>query len=256
MNSTATPQIEVEALKKVYETASAGGVHALGPIDLTINAGEFVSIVGPSGCGKSTFLRIVCGLTGISGGRLLLDGTPISGPNRDIGVVFQAATLLPWRTVLDNVLLPVQVRKELTTEKREKALELLKMVGLQDFVQRYPSELSGGMQQRVAIARALITDPSILLMDEPFGALDEFTRETMNEELLRIWEETKKTVIFITHSIPESVFMSDRVIVMSERPGRILADIRIKLPQPRETSMRQSPILFEHIKEIRSSLFV
>lgn len=256
MNSTATAQIEVESLKKVYETASAGGVHALGPIDLKINEGEFISIVGPSGCGKSTFLRIVCGLTGISDGKLMLEGAPISGPNRNIGVVFQAATLLPWRTVLDNVLLPVQVRKELTPEKRDKALELLNMVGLQDFVQRYPSELSGGMQQRVAIARALVTDPSILLMDEPFGALDEFTRETMNEELLRIWEETKKTVIFITHSIPESVFMSDRVIVMSERPGKILADIKIKLPQPRDTSMRQSPILFEHIKEIRSSLFV
>lgn len=256
MNSAATAQIEVESLKKVYETASAGGVHALGPIDLKINAGEFVSIVGPSGCGKSTFLRIVCGLTGISDGKLMLEGAPISGPNRDIGVVFQAATLLPWRTVLENVLLPVQVRKELTPAKREKALELLDMVGLKDFVQRYPSELSGGMQQRVAIARALVTDPSILLMDEPFGALDEFTRETMNEELLRIWEETKKTVIFITHSIPESVFMSDRVVVMSERPGKILADIKIKLPQPRDTSMRQSPVLFEHIREIRSSLFV
>lgn len=256
MNTAATTQIEVESLKKVYETATNEGVHALGPIDLKINAGEFISIVGPSGCGKSTFLRIVCGLTGISDGKLMLDGAPISGPNRNIGVVFQAATLLPWRTVLDNVLLPVQVRKELTPAKRKKALELLDMVGLKDFVQRYPSELSGGMQQRVAIARALVTDPSILLMDEPFGALDEFTRESMNEELLRIWEETKKTVIFITHSIPESVFMSDRVVVMSERPGKILADIKIKLPQPRDTSMRQSPVLFEHIKEIRSSLFV
>ncbi|MBP6019371.1 MAG: ABC transporter ATP-binding protein [Burkholderiaceae bacterium] len=254
MSSTA--QIEVESLKKVYETASAGNVHALGPIDLRIDAGEFVSIVGPSGCGKSTLLRIICGLTGISGGKLSLNGIPINGPNRNIGVVFQAATLLPWRTVLDNVLLPIEIRKELTKEKRDKGLELLKMVGLQDFVHRYPSELSGGMQQRVAIARALITDPSILLMDEPFGALDEFTRETMNDELLRIWDETKKTVIFITHSIPESVYMSDRVVVMSERPGRILADINIKLPQPRDTLMRQSPILFEHIKEIRSSLFV
>src|SRR5262249_16370613 len=199
---------------------SSDAVRALEAIEFEIGEGEFVAIVGPSGCGKTTLLKILAGLIPASAGSALLCGTPITGPRRDIGVVFQAPVLCPWRTVLGNVLLPADVQRLDRRQLRAVALDLLRLVGLEEFQGRYPWELSGGMQQRVAIVRALIHDPAMLLMDEPFGALDAMTREQMNLELQRIWLERRKTVVFITHSIPEAVFLADRGFVMTSRPGR------------------------------------
>jgi NitT/TauT family transport system ATP-binding protein len=228
----AVDAISVLELSKGYASRD-GCVNALQQISFSVREGEFVALVGPSGCGKSTLLRILAGLLSPSKGKAFLRGTPISGPRRDIGVVFQSPVLLPWRSVLENVLLPVDVQHLGGDRYRKAALELLNLVGLQEFAHRYPWELSGGMQQRVAIARALIHDPAMLLMDEPFGALDAMTREQMNLELQRIWLERKKTVLFITHSIPEAVFLADRVLVMTPRPGRIMDTVAIKIPRPR-----------------------
>jgi NitT/TauT family transport system ATP-binding protein len=212
--------IAIRHLSKVYG-GRGGNVTALSDIDCTIGDGEFMSIVGPSGCGKSTLLKILAGLLQRSGGDALLNGTPIDGPRNDIGVVFQSPVLFPWRTVLGNVLLPVDVQKLGREKMQQRALDLLNLVGLKDFEHRYPWELSGGMQQRVALVRALIHDPALLLMDEPFGALDALTREAMNVELQRIWMESRKTVVFITHSTSEAVFLGDRVMVMTPRPGKV-----------------------------------
>src|SRR5579885_502974 len=223
--------IHIRELSKVYATRSGEPVAALAGVNLTVNAGEFVSIVGPSGCGKTTLLKILAGLLPASGGSATLGGTPITGPRRDIGVVFQTPVLLPWRTVLENTLLPVQVQGLDKSTFSQRARELIHLVGLQGFENKYPSELSGGMQQRNAITRALVYDPSVLLMDEPFGALDALTREQMNEELLRIWQASGKTVVFITHSIPEAVFLSDRVVVMASG-GRIVETVDVDLPRP------------------------
>src|SRR5205823_6400128 len=215
------PLISVSDLEKTYVTRGRAKVHALAGISLDIDAGEFVTIVGQSGCGKTTFLKILAGLIPSSAGAVALRGQPVDGPSRDIGIVFQDPVLLPWRTVLHNVLLPAEVLRLDRHASRERALALLRLVALDGFEDKYPHELSGGMCQRVAIARALVHDPSLLLMDEPFGALDAMTREFMNVELLRIWRESGKTIVFITHSIPEAVFLADRVVVMSARPGRI-----------------------------------
>ena len=212
---------------------SFGDVVALRGIDCTIEKGSFVSIVGPSGCGKSTLLRIVAGLLGYSQGQVLLDGQPIQGTRRDIGVVFQSSILLPWRTILENVMLPAEVLGIDRKQARERAMRLLQMVRLEGFEDKLPRQLSGGMQQRASIARALLHDPKILLMDEPFGALDAMTRERMNIELQRIWAESGKTVILITHSIPEAIFLGDTVFVMTPRPGSIERVIRVDLPRPR-----------------------
>jgi NitT/TauT family transport system ATP-binding protein len=222
--------IEVRSLEKVYQTRLGEPVHALTNIDLSIGAGEFVSVVGPSGCGKSTLMRILAGLDNQTRGTAAVGGQPIAGPRPDVGVVFQQATLLPWRTVLQNVLLPAMLRG---IDRTKRAHELLELVSLSGFAEKYPFELSGGMQQRVAICRALVCDPDIILMDEPFGALDAITREQMNVELARIQAEQMKTVVFITHSIPEAVFLGDRVVVMSPRPGRISQVLDIDLPRPR-----------------------
>ena len=224
--------ISVRELSKGYPTRD-GCVHALQQISFSVKEGEFVAVVGPSGCGKSTLLKILAGLLPASKGEACLRGTPISGPRRDIGVVFQSPVLLPWRSVLENVLLPIDVQHLGGDRYRKVALELLSLVGLQEFAHRYPWELSGGMQQRVAITHALIHDPAILLMDEPFGALDAMTREQMNLELQRIWVERKKTVVFVTHSIPEAVFLADRVLVMTPRPGRIIDAVTVNIPRPR-----------------------
>jgi NitT/TauT family transport system ATP-binding protein len=194
-------------------------------------------VVGPSGCGKTTLPKILAGLMPPSRGDARLRGTPITGPRQDIGVVFQSPVLFPWRTVLDNVLLPVDVQRLSRERHRRTALDLLALVGLEGFERRYPWELSGGMQQRVALTRALVHDPAMLLMDEPFGALDAMTREKMNLELQRIWSAAKKTVLLITHSIPESIFLSDRVLVMTERPGSIAAIYEVPLPRPRTLAM-------------------
>ena len=243
--------IAVRRLGKHYASGSAP-VTALQDIDFTIAEGEFVAIVGPSGCGKSTLLKILAGLLPASRGEALLNGMPIAGPRRDIGIVFQAPVLFPWRTVRDNVLLPIDVQR-LGREKHARlAKDLLALVGLAGFEERYPWELSGGMQQRVAIVRALIHDPAMLLMDEPFGALDAMTREQMNVELQRIWLDKKKTVLFITHSIAEAVFLADRVLVMTARPGRIMDDLRITLARPRPLDILNTPEFGAYARRIRA----
>ncbi|MGB3272770.1 MAG: ABC transporter ATP-binding protein [Xanthobacteraceae bacterium] len=222
--------IEVREVEKVYQVRQGTPVRALTDVNLTIRAGEFVSVVGPSGCGKSTLMRILAGLDVQSRGTVTINGRANVGPRPDVGVVFQQATLLPWKTVLENVMLPATLRG---IDRTERAKQLLDLVSLSGFSEKYPFELSGGMQQRVAICRALVCDPDILLMDEPFGALDAITREQMNIELARIQAEQKKTIVFITHSIPEAVFLGDRVVVMSARPGRISELIDVDIPRPR-----------------------
>ena len=216
-----------------------GFVSALEGINLAAAAGEFVTLVGPSGCGKTTLLRIVAGLVPQTGGEVDVNGRPLRGPTRDIGIVFQVPALMAWRSVLDNILLQIEIRRLDVASYRGRALDLIKLVGLSGFEGRYPYQLSGGMQQRGAICRALIHDPSLLLMDEPFGALDALTREQMNLELQRIWLERRKTVLFITHSIPEAIFLSDRVCVMSPRPGRILETLAVPIPRPRTGATMQ-----------------
>ncbi len=239
--------LKVENLELAY-----GEVPACRDISFDVRDGEFVSVVGPSGCGKSTILKILAGIVPHTRGDILLDGKALAGPSENIGIVFQSPVLLPWRDVFDNIMLPIDVRRQERPEWRERALELIRLVGLDAFEQRYPFELSGGMQQRVSICRALITDPAILLMDEPFGALDAMTREHMNLELQRIWTEKRKTVFLITHSIPEAVFLSDRVIVMTSRPGMIDEIVEIDLPRPRQLDMMSEPKFGAYAKHIRA----
>jgi NitT/TauT family transport system ATP-binding protein len=245
--------IAVRRLSKSYETGS-GPVVALQDIDFAIADGELVAVVGPSGCGKSTLLKILAGLMPASSGAASLRGTPIAGPRRDIGVVFQSPVLFPWRTVLDNALLPADVQGLGRERLRRTALDLLALVGLKGFENRYPSELSGGMQQRAAMVRALVHDPAILLMDEPFGALDAMTREQMNLELQRIWLERRKTILFITHSIAEAVFLADRVLVMTPRPGRIMDALSVRFPRPRALDIMNTPEFGAHVRRIRAAL--
>jgi NitT/TauT family transport system ATP-binding protein len=217
-----------------------GAVAALEDIDLTIHASEFISVLGPSGCGKTTLLRCLAGLDQPSSGSISIDGKLVDGPPDNLGVVFQRDVLLDWRTVLQNVLLPVEVYKLKPSEWRPKALASLDLLGLSGFEHRYPWELSGGMRQRVAICRALLLNPSLMLMDEPFGALDAMTRDELNLELQRIWMAHGKTVFFVTHSITEAVFLADRVVVMSRSPGRIADLIEVDLPRPRALAVRET----------------
>jgi NitT/TauT family transport system ATP-binding protein len=248
---SAQPLLAIEHLGKFYKTRHGERIEALKDINLTIGEGEFVTVVGPSGCGKSTLLKILAGLERRSSGSVRFAGRALDGPTRELGLVFQAPVLLAWRTVLENVMLPIEVQRRDRASHLVKAKELLAMAGLEGFANRYPFELSGGMQQRVSICRALIHDPSFLLMDEPFGALDAMTRETMNLELLRIWKETRKTAMLVTHSIPEAVFLADRVVAMSARPGRILESIAIELPRPRTLEMFTSKAFGRHVSHIR-----
>jgi len=213
-------------------------VTALNKFTIEVTKGEFVSIVGPSGCGKSTFLNIVLGLIKPDTGEILLSGTPIRGPGQERAMVFQEFGLLPWRTVMANVELGLELKGVATAERVDRAMELIKLVGLAGFERHYPHELSGGMKQRVGLARALATEPEVLLMDEPFAALDAQTRDLMQAELLQIWERTQKTVLFVTHSIEEAAYLSDRVIVMTARPGRTKSVLKINLPRPRDYEMR------------------
>lgn len=243
--------ITVEGLYKVYRPKNSSPVSALEDINLTVKQGEFVSIVGPSGCGKTTLLKILAGLNTITAGTVTLAGRKVTGPSRDIGMVFQSATLLPWKTIAENVMVPIDIQKLDKKVYQARANELLKMVDLEDFKDKYPSQLSGGMQQRAGICRALVHDPEVLLMDEPFGALDAMTREFMNLELLRIWAESKKTVVLVTHSIPEAVLLSDRVIVLSARPGRIAEIVDIDLPRPRSMESLSSDKAHEYLQQIR-----
>ncbi|MGB6056595.1 MAG: ABC transporter ATP-binding protein [Burkholderiaceae bacterium] len=243
--------LSADDLSVVYRT-SKGSITAIENLSLRLGAGDFVSVVGPSGCGKSTLVKIFSGLLKPSKGKALLSGTPIDRPRGDVGIVFQQPTLLPWKTVLENVLVPVRALGGDLPAARDKARELLHLVGLEKFLDNYPNELSGGMQQRVGIARGLIHDPALLLMDEPFSALDTMTRDHMSIELQRIWMATRKSALFITHSIPEAVFLSDRIVVMSARPGRIIREIPVDLPRPRTLATLADPAFNRLCGELRT----
>jgi len=240
-----------EAASVSYRT-SRGQTEALRAVDLKVRDGEFVAVLGPSGCGKSTLLKLAAGLIVPSQGRVLVDGRPVDAPGRHTGVAFQKPNLLPWKTVLGNVLLPARTLKLSMIEACERAAGLLELVGLSAFARHYPNELSGGMQQRVGIARMLLADPRLLLMDEPFAALDALTREALAFELQRIWLSQSKSVLFITHSIPEAVFLADRVIVMSARPGRVIEDFHVMLPRPRLPETMSSAPFVEACTHLRS----
>ncbi|MCA1436233.1 ABC transporter ATP-binding protein [Bradyrhizobium sp. BRP20] len=244
--------IRIENVEKKFVTHSGDVVTALAKVNLDIRENEFVSVVGPSGCGKTTLLRILAGLSSVSSGEVRFDGNRLRGPRSDVGVVFQQALLLPWNTVLDNVLLSPHLRNDRSEKTRRRAKELLTFMGLADFARKYPFELSGGMQQRVAICRALMREPKVLLMDEPFGALDAMTRESLNVELMRVYSEEKKTVLFITHSIPEAVLLGDRVVVMSPRPGRISEIIDVDIARPRSLKTMANKRFSEICDQIRT----
>jgi NitT/TauT family transport system ATP-binding protein len=229
--------IVLDRLSKVYGDG-ATALRALDEISLTVREGQFVTVVGPSGCGKSTLMQILAGLVKPSSGGVVIDGRPVTGPSPDkIGVMFQDAWLLPWKTATENVEFPLALRGVASAERRAKALPLLDLVGLRQFADRYPDELSGGMRQRVAIARCLVQEPRVLLMDEPFAALDEQTRTRMGNELLHIWEKSGGTVVFITHGLTEAIYLADEVCVMSARPGRIIERMAVELPRPRTIDM-------------------
>lgn len=247
--------IRVERLSKTYHARDGTDVEALREVSFAVERGEFVSIVGQSGCGKSTLLKILAGLLPKSSGTVAIEGEAVDGPRRDIGIVFQKPLLLEWRRVLDNVLLPVEIFQLQRDEYEAKALKLLQTAGLTDFLRKYPFELSGGMQQRVALCRALVAEPSLLLMDEPFGALDMLTRQKMGFELLRLWEQWRSTVLFVTHDIDEAVMLSDRVLVMSPRPGKILDALKVDLPRPRKIFIKDTTEFIRLSSRIRRRLW-
>ena len=234
------PCIQARDISLTFKPKNRDPVTALKELTLDVAKGEFVSLVGPSGCGKSTFLNVLLGLLKPDAGEIRLNGKQITGPGQERAMVFQEFGLLPWRTVLANVELGLELKGVQASVRRERAMELIKMAGLAGFASHYPHELSGGMKQRVGLARALVTDPEVLLMDEPFAALDAQTRDLMQLELLQIWDRTKKTVVFVTHSIEEAAYLSDRVIVISARPGRAKDVMKIALPRPRDYEMRLS----------------
>jgi NitT/TauT family transport system ATP-binding protein len=245
-------KVEISQVSKIYQTREGDEVVALDNIDLKIEAGSFVAVVGPSGCGKSTLLSMLAGLTPASTGQISISGEKITKPHRKTGVVFQSDLLLYWRTILDNILLPIEIKTLDVDAYRSRAEALLKQVGLDGFGNKYPSELSGGMRQRVAICRAMIQDPGLLLMDEPFGALDALTREQMIMDLQAVWLRIQNTVLFITHGIEEAVFLGDRVLVMSPRPGRIDLDLKIDIPRPRQWRLAHGDKGFQgYVRTIR-----
>jgi NitT/TauT family transport system ATP-binding protein len=248
--SGAPEAVSYEGVGMTYSTAR-GPVEALADITLSIPRGHFASIVGPSGCGKSSLLMLTAGLRSCTHGQIRIDGIPITGPQPNTGIVFQNDALLDWRSALANVLLQVELRGQAQEQYRQKALDLLRSVGLGGFEDRHPYELSGGMRQRIALCRAVIHDPHLLLMDEPFGALDALTRDQMMSDLQALWLEQRKTVLFITHSIPEAIFLSDRVVVMTSRPGRIEDIVPIDLPRPRELHITTEPMFNSYVQRIR-----
>jgi NitT/TauT family transport system ATP-binding protein len=242
--------VDLADVSVVYRTNSRNIV-AVEDCSISVGETEFVSILGPSGCGKSTLLRVISGLMAQSKGSVVVGGTPVQSPRRDVGIVFQKPTLLPWKTVLANVLSPIQAHRRTTEADIARANQLLELVGLEAFGSNYPNELSGGMQQRVGIARALVTEPKVLLMDEPFAALDAMSRENMSLELQRIWLTSPKAVIFITHSIPEAVFLSDRVITLSGRPGKVIDELIVDIPRPRTPAVMASSKFGEYCTRLR-----
>jgi NitT/TauT family transport system ATP-binding protein len=247
--------VEIDRVSKRFWPPKGSPVDALKRVNLRVASGEFLSVLGPSGCGKSTLLSIVAGLEPATSGEVRIGGARITGPYKPAGVVFQRDLLLEWRNCLDNILIQFEMRGQRPAPYRKRALELLELVGIADFAKRYPRELSGGMRQRVSICRALAHDPDLLLMDEPFGALDAITREQLNDDLARLCAETGKTVIFITHSISEAVFLGHRVIVMSPRPGRIIKELKVDLPAVRTADVRAMPEFTAYSTELRQALF-
>jgi NitT/TauT family transport system ATP-binding protein len=248
-----TPYISVQGVDKTYTTRN-GPVHAVEHADFDVQEGDFLSLVGPSGCGKSTLMSMIGGLESPCAGRILVGGEPITAPRRDFGYVFQDATLLPWKTVMDNVLFPIRTQKRPVADYLAEAERLLRLTGLWDFRDKRPAELSGGMRQRVAICRGLINDPRLLMMDEPFSALDAITRDEMNLALAQLWDQVRKTAVFITHSIREAVYLSDRVLVMNARPSRIVADIRVPFARPRRPEMQEDPVFNQICSFVRETI--
>ena len=249
----ANAYVVVDGVRKVY-SAGTTALEAVSSVSFTARAGEFVSILGPSGCGKSTLLMMVAGLEPLTAGCIEVGGAPITQPRADIGVIFQDPVLLSWKSVLDNVLFPIRILRRPVRDYAARAQQLLDMVGLAEFQTKRPHQLSGGMRQRVAICRALIHDPTLLLMDEPFSALDAITRDEMNAALLDIWQRYQKTVLFVTHGIREAVFLSDRVLVMARRPSTIIADVQIDLPRPRSLTIEETPAFNEICALLRAKI--
>jgi NitT/TauT family transport system ATP-binding protein len=241
--------VRIAALKKSY-----GDLEAIREMSFDVGDGEFLSVLGPSGCGKSTLLMMIAGLIAASAGEIRVKGAKVTGPRREVGVVFQSPVLLPWRTVLQNVLFPIELLKLSRAQYEPRAMDLLRMSKIDEFAGMLPRQLSGGMRQRVAICRALVHDPSILLMDEPFSALDAITRDEMGVELLRIWQANRKTVIFVTHSIREAAFLSDRVVVMGRRPATIVDDLAIDLPRPRHIAMTEDETFNRLVRHLRKMI--
>jgi NitT/TauT family transport system ATP-binding protein len=242
--------VSLHGVTKVF----GNGVHGLGPFDLDVRAGEFVSLLGPSGCGKSTALRLIAGLTAPTSGSVQFGTTPTPGRRRSIGFVFQEPTLMPWASVWDNVFLPLRLQRRSRDSARQRIDEALASVGLAEFAHVYPRELSGGMKMRVSLARALVTDPDILLMDEPFAALDEITRFRLNNDLLDLWRRSRRTVVFVTHSVFESVYLSQRVVVMTRRPGQVSEAFAIHAPEPRNETFRTSIEYVARCREVSNAL--
>ncbi|MCC7016871.1 MAG: ABC transporter ATP-binding protein [Rhodospirillales bacterium] len=249
------PLVSLARVTKRFVTRAGADVLALSEVTLSIPRDQFVTVVGPSGCGKTTLMKLIGGITPPSQGEIRLGGQVLSRPSQKIGMVFQQPVLLPWRSVLDNILFPIEMLGWPVADYRDEARRLIDLVGLGGFEDALPNELSGGMQQRVCICRALVYDPEMLLMDEPFGALDAMTREDLSFELLRIWNERRKTVVFVTHSINEAVLLADRVIVMTPRPGRIVMDVPIALPRPRTLSTEFSTEFTQYVKTIRTAIY-
>jgi len=241
--------LRIDSVRKSFDR-----LEAIRNISLDIADGEFVSLLGPSGCGKSTLLMMIAGLTAPTEGEILLAGSRVQGPRAEVGVVFQSPVLLPWRSVLDNILFPIELRRERRADYKPRALELLKMTKLEEFADALPRQLSGGMRQRASICRALIHNPTTLLMDEPFSALDAITRDEMAIELLRIWHAHRKTVVFVTHSIREAAFLSDRVVVMGRRPATIIDELKIDLPRPRDIAMTEEDEFNRYVRHLRKSI--
>ena len=248
-----SPIIEVQSVSAVFPTES-GDLHALKNVSFNVQEQEFICILGPSGSGKSTLLRMLAGLLPPTKGKISMDGEPVNGPRQGIGFVFQKANLMPWRTVQENILLPLELLNVPHSEAVQRAQDMVELVGLGGFENTLPRDLSGGMAQRVAIARALIQDPRVMLLDEPFGQLDALTRERMGEELLNIWQKRRKTVLMVTHSLTESLYLADRVLVLSQRPGQFNLDLPVTLPRPREDAMRYTPEFGDMVRQLRSAI--